>query len=231
MPRSIFLVSGVFALTAVLLMSRVVQGGAHSWRINEVFSNADGSVQFIEMKECCGGEIEIYLTGALFFSQATGNYYTFPNNLRPPSSYRHVLMATASFAALPGAPAPDYIIPEHFFQPNGDTLDYYVYDQWAIPLGGIPTDCVNSVIRSGEIGPNTPTNYAGQTGHVLPCQTCAGDISPRGGNGVIDIDDLVAVITSWNAAGGPADIAPPGGNGVVDIDDLVAVITTWGACP
>ena len=30
---------------------------------------------------------------------------------------------------------------------------------------------------------------------------------------------------------GPADIAPPGGDGVVNIDDLVQVITHWGACP
>lgn len=29
----------------------------------------------------------------------------------------------------------------------------------------------------------------------------------------------------------PADIAPSGGNGIVDVDDLLAVINAWGACP
>lgn len=55
-------------------------------------------------------------------------------------------------------------------------------------------------------------------------------------NGIVDIDDLVAVITSWGACpapptGCPADIprtAGGVGNGTVDIDDLVAVIVNWG---
>ena len=29
----------------------------------------------------------------------------------------------------------------------------------------------------------------------------------------------------------PADIAPPGGNGTVNVNDLLAVINAWGACP
>lgn len=70
---------------------------------------------------------------------------------------------------------------------------------------------------------------------VVPC---FGDISGAGGNpdGVVNIDDMVAVITSWGTcptppAACPADIAPQGNpNGMVNIDDLVAVLTHWGAC-
>ena len=50
--------------------------------------------------------------------------YPFPNNLVGPTAHRWILIATQSFAALPGAPTPDYIIPEHFFDPTGDTLRY-----------------------------------------------------------------------------------------------------------
>ncbi len=64
---------------------------------------------------------------------------------------------------------------------------------------------------------------------------CEGDAT---GNGVIDVDDLIAVVLSWGAcpappAPCPADVAPhPVGNGVVDVDDLIAVILRWGAaCP
>lgn len=58
---------------------------------------------------------------------------------------------------------------------------------------------------------------------------CAADISPTGGNGVVDIDDLLAVVNNWGATGAnPADIT---GNGSVNIDDLLAVINGWGACP
>jgi len=34
------------------------------------------------------------------------------------------------------------------------------------------------------------------------------------------------LIARWE----PADIAPPGGNGVVNVQDLLAVISAWGAC-
>lgn len=63
--------------------------------------------------------------------------------------------------------------------------------------------------------------------------TCDGDCaggSPEGPNGMVDIDDLVAVIVNWGA-GGAGDVAPATcGNGITNIDDLVMVITNWGAC-
>lgn len=67
--------------------------------------------------------------------------------------------------------------------------------------------------------------------------TCPGDISPPGGNGAINVDDMLAVITHWGACPLPCppsclgDIAPPGGNCAVNVDDLLFVITHWGPCP
>jgi hypothetical protein len=57
---------------------------------------------------------------------------------------------------------------------------------------------------------------------------CAADIVPPGGNGAVNIDDLVAVITAWGSCAGCAEDIDD--NGGVDIDDLVAVITDWGPC-
>jgi hypothetical protein len=65
---------------------------------------------------------------------------------------------------------------------------------------------------------------------VIPA--CQSDIAPPGGNGAVDIDDLVDVIIHWGSCRGcAADVFPAGGNGEVNIDDLVAVITAWGPCP
>ena len=62
-------------------------------------------------------------------------------------------------------------------------------------------------------------------------------------NGVVDVGDLLAVITAWGACAGggggggtcPPDIAPASpaavGNGMIDVGDLLAVITAWGPCP
>lgn len=54
---------------------------------------------------------------------------------------------------------------------------------------------------------------------------CAGDAN---GDWTVNVDDLLAVITSWGGAGGAADVNH---DGVVNVDDLLAVITSWGACP
>ncbi len=60
---------------------------------------------------------------------------------------------------------------------------------------------------------------------------CRADISPPGGNGFVNVDDLLLVINSWGATSGPADIAPGCGNGFVNVDDLLAVVNAWGQCP
>ncbi len=65
-----------------------------------------------------------------------------------------------------------------------------------------------------------------------PQPPCNGDITPPGGNGVVNIDDLVAVLNAFGPCPGcPEDITPPGGNGVVNIDDLVGVLNAFGPCP
>jgi len=56
------------------------------------------------------------------------------------------------------------------------------------------------------------------------------------GNGVVNIDDLLAVINGFGGAGGPCDNTPDNGdgtfgNGVINIDDLLGVINNFGGCP
>jgi len=73
-------------------------------------------------------------------------------------------------------------------------------------------------------------------GTPLPLPGCDADIAPLpGGNGIVNVQDLLAVIGAWgpcaNPSDCPADIAPAGGNDVVNVQDLLAVIGAWGACP
>ncbi|MHC5004944.1 MAG: hypothetical protein ACYTJ0_17690, partial [Planctomycetota bacterium] len=59
----------------------------------------------------------------------------------------------------------------------------------------------------------------------IPDECCIGDTN---GDDTVDVDDLVAVITSWGACVAcPADVD---GNNAVDADDLVAVVLAWGPC-
>ena len=80
-------------------------------------SNGDSSIQFIEMEfGGCGQNIWGPTFGGsaamLVFFDAQGNEtyrYKFPSN--PPCGNNHVLIATQGFANIPGAPAPNFIIP------------------------------------------------------------------------------------------------------------------------
>jgi len=66
---------------------------------------------------------------------------------------------------------------------------------------------------------------------------CVADIAPDGGDGEVNVDDLLVLIGSWDVCPAPptacpADIAPPPtGDGTVNVDDLLALIAAWGPCP
>jgi hypothetical protein len=47
-------------------------------------------------------------------------------------------------------------------------------------------------------------------------------------DGLVDVQDLIAVILAWSSSDPAADVT---GDGVVDVLDLVAVILAWGPCP
>jgi len=95
----------------------------------------------------------------------------------------------------------------------------------------IAADDINGAVRPDRdtlgVG-ETPALYV-LTPIPVPCPA---DII---GNGVVNVDDLLAVINGWGACNDPrncpADIAPPRGNDTVNVDDLLAVINGWGACP
>jgi len=70
----------------------------------------------------------------------------------------------------------------------------------------------------------------------FPTAPCPADLTPVGGNGVVNIDDLVAMLNAFGLcppfpANCPEDITPFNGNGVVNIDDLVALLNAFGGCP
>jgi hypothetical protein len=138
--------------------------GAHTWDVWELFSNASGTIQFIELKETGGGNFERGIGGLTVTSNTST--FTIPSNLTSDTGFKHLLFATASFASLPGAPTPNYIIPGNFFSVTADTIRYNPYDFWSFTAGQLPTDGINSRQRDCLSCPNSPTNFAGQTGSV-----------------------------------------------------------------
>lgn len=140
----------------------------HLWQIDQVFSSADGKVQFIELHDPSNGED--LLSG--HFIKSNEHTFTFPSNLSTDAtSNKHFLIGTTSYAALPGAAAPDYVVPDNFFNPAGDAFDYADVDTFSFTAGQLPTDGVKSLFRdvsSGAVSTatNSETNLAGQTASV-----------------------------------------------------------------
>lgn len=211
MRRSTKAVSGVFALMAISAFTPTAYGGAHTWDVVEVFSNADGTIQFVELREMNNTANESSLNGLQVTSQNTGNAFTFPANLVRPTSNKRILLATAGFAALPCAPTPDHIITDNFFAIAGDTVRYHIYDTWV--FGAVPTDGVNSLNRVGGSAPNTPTNYDGETGSVNAAVT-AGDFNNDGDFDLVDYDQHADCLAG-------VDAAPDPQNGGVDAQDCL----------
>ena len=146
--------------------------GSHTWDVNEVFSDVTGNIQFIELLEKNGTTGETAVPGHLMNSSTNSKSFTITGPaLATPTSNKSYLMGTAAFAALPGAPEPDAIIPPSvlpfFFSTAGDSVFYNPWDTFA--FGAVPTDGINSLNAPGPVGTtatNSPTNYSGVSGSV-----------------------------------------------------------------
>lgn len=149
---------GIAALAAM-----PVAASFHLWTMTELYSNADGSVQFLEMRALTGSEQ--FFAGHALTSSSGGVTHTFtvPRDLPGDSSGRRMIFGTQGFAAL-GVVQPDYVVPNGFFFPGGGTVNWADADVWNHPA--LPTGGDDSLNRDGSTGRNSPQNFAGQTGHV-----------------------------------------------------------------
>ena len=150
---------------AFLLAGSNAQASFHLWQINEVYSNASGTIQFIEFTTTFGSQQFLANHDVTSSNGVTTKTYTFTTNLPGDSANRKFLMATSGFAAL-GIVAPDYIIPDGFLFTSNLTLSLVFAD--TLSNVTLPTDGVLSLNRNATTGTNSPTNFAGATGSILP---------------------------------------------------------------
>lgn len=155
------------ALLALLVVSAAVPASAtfHLWQMNELYSNADGSVQFLELTALTGGQ-QFMAGHTLATTNAGGGNpqsFTFSGNLPGDTTNRRMLVGTQGFAAL-NIVTPDYIVPNGFFPVAGGVINFAEFaDVWT--YGALPGGTL-SVTRNGSTATNSPTNFAGQTGTV-----------------------------------------------------------------
>ena len=142
----------------------------HEFRIEQIFSNADGTVQFIVLNEIAGFNGENFWAGNTLTSTSTHggavNRFTFPSNLPNSSTARkRVLVATQGFAAL-GIVTPNYVVPNGFLPTDGATINYANVD--SVTYQSLPTDGMHAIDRNGVSIQNVATNFAGAAASVQP---------------------------------------------------------------
>ena len=155
------------AAVAIAMAAIPASATFHLYRIDQVFSNADGTVQYVVMHTTSNGE-SFWSGQVLTTTSAAGvaKQFSFPSNLPSSSTAnRSVLIATAGFAAL-DLVAPDYTIPGRFIPTDGGTLNFAGVDQIALPA--MPGDGATAINRSGAAVPATPRNFAGVQGAMTP---------------------------------------------------------------
>jgi len=158
----------VLVLTASLTLPALA--ASHSWAPVEVYSDAGGTIQFVELHCPAGAANETGIATRYLKAEQSGHQTgPFGHNLPAGStSDKRLLFATAGFAALPGAPAPDFIMADGFFSTNSETIRWWEYTfVWStmifgpgdVPIGG--DESLNWNGSTLSVSTATPTNFAG----------------------------------------------------------------------
>jgi hypothetical protein len=167
----------IAAISSSLLATAAI-AAFHTYQIEQIFSNASGTVQFIVMHESQGMSAEYFWANNTISTSAPMTY-RFPSNLpigggmcgvygcgyAAPSSTANtrVLIATQGFANL-GILAPDFIVPDNFIPVGGGMINYAGVDQ--VSFGPLPTDGVTAINRAGAKMQNVATNFTGASASV-----------------------------------------------------------------
>lgn len=179
----------LFALAAgALLVTPTLRAAQHLWDFQELYTNSDGSIQFIEMASDSSGQ---QFLGGFTITIKQGatilNTFTFSSNLAlnsPLSGHPNtasttlnqtMLIATANFTSLFGI-VPDYILPAGFLTTGaGKTLNFNVSPVEIVNIDTLPTNGImsldamsaNDLPTAVAINPTAnPSNFRGETGTV-----------------------------------------------------------------
>ncbi len=182
-----------FALVSLVAYASLAGANYHTYRIDEIYSNADGTVQYVVLHESMGFDGENELKGHPLTSTGPAGTATFifPRNLPgescgyygctpSPTANTRVLIATQGFVDL-GLITPDYVIPKGFLALGGGTLDYAGIDPWT--YGPLPTDGTNALYRTGAVAPNLATNFFGVSVSISAPSPTKPDLNQHGLSG------------------------------------------------
>lgn len=159
----------MYWLFPLLLLAPTAFAQIYPWSLSEIYSSPDGSIQFMELttEPAPGG-----LLGSGYQFKASNplgtlnHFYATGVSQFSGGGYQSLLFATTGFAQLPGAIAPDYIIPSGFlFTPGGSLLEETLsggFGSSTLSYSALPTDGMHALDANGDVVPAVAINFAGQ---------------------------------------------------------------------
>jgi hypothetical protein len=209
-------------LCLLLLTSSPANATFHLWRITQLFSNADGTVQFIEITSLAAGQQ--FISGHTITSSQGGTTktFTFASNLPDDSAvvsseqdpygggtvtvtrYKSFIVATAAFGALAGI-SPDYVMPNGFLFTTNGTVNFGEGSD-SFSYASLPTGSL-ALYRDGGPGPNSPKNFSGARG-TLPASTSTAFAleNPQPGS----FQSGIGLVSGWSCQGSTITITVDG---------------------
>ncbi len=164
----------LFAAIAFCLTAGLARATYHSYEIVEIYSNADGTVQFVLLHEYAGLNGQDLLAGHILTATHAGfaKQFTFPSNLPSTNTAgKYVLIATQGYMDLVGsvpeftAVRPDYVIPDQFLPTDAGVVNYAGVDE--VAYGGLPTDGIMALYTPSDAAfygaNNVARNFAGSS--------------------------------------------------------------------
>ena len=167
------------------------QAAFHLWQVQEIYSNSDASVQFIELHNNFAGEN--FVSGFTLTANSDGviKTFTFPADPSGDTTNHNLLIATTGFGSLAGGVPPNFTFadggaPTPFFNPNASniTITYSgAPDSVSFVGASFPKDGTHSLTDTNLYSTqnlvstvNSPTNFSGQSGSV--------NLAPEPGAGI-----------------------------------------------
>ncbi len=237
--RHACVVTPLLTVAFCVLSAGPVRATFQSWKIDQIYSNAGGSVQFVELADAAGGEVNV--GGQTLTSN--GQTFTFPSDLPDgtPTAGQHMLLATAGYFSLAGVAQADFLLPDHFFNVVGDTLTYAGgLDSVTFSNFQLPIDNVHSLNHSSPDAPllsgvNSPTNLVGQGGQIPPWENQNNPLDVDGSGKVAakDVGNLINdlldhgphQLTAPTSGNSPPPFLDVNGDNFVKPNDVNTVIT------
>jgi hypothetical protein len=152
------------AVAVATMIAPPAQAAFHLWNIREIYTDASGSLQFIEL--FCPASGQTFLNGQQISVTSAGQTHTFTLNKDPSSdSLNHTLLFGTTGIHTAGAPTPDFTIPNNFLFSGGGTINFFGANSGTYTA--LPTDGILSRNWADGNGVNSPQNFAGQTGTIV----------------------------------------------------------------